>query len=75
MKPPHISSRCNCPLAKTINKRSFGREIITKQNKIKDMTTTDKNEIEGEEGVNAYKGIFLTFAYEICGHIDKQLLA
>ena len=36
---------------------------------------TDKNEIEGEEGVNAYKGIFFTFAYEICGHTDKQLIA
>ena len=39
------------------------------------MTTTDKNEIEGEEGVNAYKGIFFTFAYEICGHMDKKLIA
>ena len=24
---------------------------------------TDKNEIEGEEGVNEYKGIFFTFAF------------
>ena len=37
--------------------------------------TTDKNEIEGEEGVNAYKGIFFIFAYEICGHMDKRSIA
>ena len=39
------------------------------------FTYTDKNEIEGEEGVNAYKGIFFTSAYDICGHMDKQLIA
>ena len=34
---------------------------------------TDKN--EGEEGVNAYKGIFFPFAFELCGHMDKKLIA
>ena len=36
---------------------------------------TDKIEIEGEEGVNEYKGIFFTFAFEVYSHMDKQLIA
>ena len=39
------------------------------------LRSTDKNEIEGEEGVDAYKGIFFTFAYEIFDRMDKQLIA
>ena len=39
------------------------------------QTNTDKNEIEGEEGVNEYKGIFFTFAFEVYSHMDKQLIA
>ena len=37
--------------------------------------STDNNEIEGEEGVNAYKGIFLTFAFEVYSYMDKKLIA
>ena len=37
--------------------------------------STDKNEIEGEEGVNEYKGIFFSFAFEVYSFMDKQLIA
>ena len=39
------------------------------------LSYTDKNEIEGEEGVNEYKGIFFMFAFEVYSHMDKQLIA
>jgi len=41
---------------------------------VKGALSTDKNEIEGEEGVNAYKGIFVIFSFEVYRHMDKQLI-
>ena len=41
----------------------------------KRKTNLDKTEIEGEEGVNEYKGIFFIFAFEVYSHMDKQLIA